>query len=147
MSLGILFSSLKTGTENSCSTAKCQTYQLKPLPETDFRDFLRLSFPLKSLVSGGIDFYGNNLNTTEIYDPEIDSWYYSQDVPSNGKLSVWNEDPLMIDREKIWKFENGKWTLMESKPTGYFYQNFAFTLPDDFITDCQSSRLRQVMKL
>ena len=91
----------------------------------------------KVIVSGGVDFYGNSIYTTEIYDPEIDSWYYSQDVPSNGKLSVWNDDPLMIDRENIWKFENGKWTLLESKPTDYSYEKkFAFTLPDDFMPYC-----------
>ena len=95
----------------------------------------------KVMVSGGIDFYGNSFNTTEIYDPEIDSWYYSQDMPTNGKLSVWNDNPLLIDRENIWKFEDGKWNLLESKPTDYSYhgwyqQKFAFTLPDDFIPDC-----------
>ena len=89
------------------------------------------------MVSGGIDFYGNNLNTTEIYDPEIDSWYYSQNVPSYGKLSVWNDNPLLIDRENIWKFEDGKWTLLESKPTDNLStKKIAFTLPDDFIPDC-----------
>ena len=95
------------------------------------------------MVLGGIDFYGNGLLTTEIYDPEIDSWYYSQDAPSNiwhkinGELSVWNDNPLLIDSENIWKFEDGKWTLLESKPTANLQKTkFAFTLPDDFIPDC-----------
>ena len=75
------------------------------------------------MTLGGIDFYGNNLNTTDIYDP------------SNGKLSVWNDDPLMIDRENIWKFENGlSWNRnLQTTPTK---KKFVFTLPEDFILDC-----------
>ena len=97
------------------------------------------------MVAGATDRdYAQNLTSIEIYDPEIDIWYYSKDLPSNpsnssGRLSVWNDNPIFIDRENIWKFEDGKWTLLESKPTNELSSyNLGFTIvvPDDFIPDC-----------
>ena len=89
------------------------------------------------MVTGGRKFSsGQSLTTTEIYDPEINSWYYSKDVPSNsdygGKLVNWNGSPLLINRENMWKFEDGEWTLLKSTPSLLYRQKFAITLPDDF---------------
>ena len=99
------------------------------------------------MVAGGMDYTsaGQNLITTEVYDPEINSWYYSKDLPSNdyndqnhedhGKLINWNGSPLWIKWPNLWKFEEGVWTLLESTATIYSYK-FAIILPDDFISDC-----------
>jgi hypothetical protein len=85
-----------------------------------------------------------DLIKTEIYDPEIDAWYYSKDLPhsdynyydSNGTLTNWNGSPLWIARGTISKFVNGEWILLESTPSNDNGINFAITLPDDFIPDC-----------
>ena len=106
---------------------------------------LSAAYPLEQVKSWLlVQQIGIMLKTIEIYDPEIDIWYYSKDLPSNpsnssGRLSVWNDNPIFIDRENIWKFEDGKWTLLESKPTNELSSyNLGFTIivPDDFIPDC-----------
>ena len=92
---------------------------------------------------------GSDSLTAEIYDPEIDLWYYIKDVPYNwlfdqhGYFINWNGSPLLINDftngfdENMWKFEDGEWTLLEySRPTRLDKTNFAITLPDNFIPDC-----------
>ena len=94
------------------------------------------------MVAGGYEPNEGKYYTTEIYDPEIDSWYYSKDLPServSGNLVNWNGYPLFISSYNgydIWKFENGDWTLLKSTPDNYISNDFATLLPDDFIPDC-----------
>ena len=96
------------------------------------------------MVAGGIGSNNWNITTTEIYDPEINSWYVSKDLPHTGyndynqfgRLINWNGSPLWIDRGNISKFVDGEWILLESTPTILDNQKFAITLPDDFIPDC-----------
>ena len=95
------------------------------------------------MVTGGYEPYEGTYYTTEIYDPEIDSWYYSKDLPTkvDGNLINWNGYPLFVAPHNVWKFENGDWTLLNSTPNSKAYSNFgksnfATLLPDDFIPDC-----------
>ena len=96
------------------------------------------------MVVGGYEPYEGQYYTTEIYDPEIDSWYYSKDLPSGclhgkyGNIVNWNGYPLVISGYNICKFENGDWTLLKSTPDKSVYPNpnFETLLPDDFMPDC-----------
>ena len=94
------------------------------------------------MVAGGTSLFGEEVTSVEIYDSAIDSWYYSEDLPEEPQsgyheLITWAGNPVWLNMNTIWKFEEGAWSELESSLTGGFYcKDVLLVVPDDFIPGC-----------
>ena len=96
------------------------------------------------MVAGGTSLFGEEVASVEIFDSAINSWYYSEDLPeepgtvgSDSDLITWAGNPVWLNRNNIWKFEEGAWSQLDSSPTGnFYYSDFLLMVPDDFIPGC-----------
>ena len=94
------------------------------------------------MVAGGTSLFEEQVASVEIYDSAIDSWYYSEDLPeelfgNQHDLITWAGNPVWLNMNNIWKFEEGAWSELESSLTGlYYYDDFLLMVPDDFIPGC-----------